>query len=82
MQTTRPTYQQVYGMVMQLSPDDRMRLRDSLYDMEEDDVLEPYTEAELSQMMQEGSEAYRQGRCCTAEEGWRKLEEEFPWLKD
>ena len=82
MQTTRPTYQQVYGMVMQLSPDDRMRLRDSLYDMEEDDVLEPYTEAELSQMMKEGLEAYRQGRCCTAEEGWRKLEEEFPWLKD
>lgn len=82
MQTTRPTYQQVYGMVMQLSPDDRLRLRDSLYDMEEDDVLEPYTEAELSQMMKEGLEDYRQGRCCTAEEGWRKLEEEFPWLKD
>lgn len=82
MQTTRPTYQQVYGMAMQLSPDDRMRLRESLYDMEEDDVLEPYTEAELSQMMKEGLEDYRQGRCCTAEEGWRKLEEEFPWLKD
>jgi len=69
-------------MAMQLSPDDRMRLRESLYDMEEDDVLEPYTEAELSQMMKEGLEDYRQGRCCTAEEGWRKLEEEFPWLKD
>ena len=82
MQTTKPTYQQVYGMVMQLSPDDRLRLRDSLYDMEEDDVLEPYTEAELSQMMKEGLEDYRQGRCCTAEEGWRKLEEEFLWLKD
>ena len=59
MQTTKPTYQQVYGMVMQLSPDDRLRLRDSLYDMEEDDVLEPYTEAELSQMMKEGLEDYR-----------------------
>ena len=69
-------------MVMQLSPDDRLRLRELLYDMEEDDVLEPYTEAELSQMMKEGLEDYRQGRCCTAEEGWRKLEEEFPWLKD
>ena len=82
MQTTKPTYQQVYGMVMQLSPDDRLRLRDSLYAMEEEDVLEPYTEAELSQMMKEGLEDYRQGRCCTAEEGWKKLEEEFPWLKD
>lgn len=33
MQTTKPTYQQVYGMVMQLSPDDRLRLRDSLFDI-------------------------------------------------
>ena len=51
-------------------------------DMEEDDVLEPYTEAELSQMMKEGLEDYRQGRCCTAEEGMKQLEEKHPWLQE
>ena len=78
MQTTRPTYQQVYGMVMQLSPDDRMRLRREVY--KEDTIYENVPD-ELKQMCADGLEDYKAGRCCTAEEGIKDLEEQFPWLK-
>ena len=80
--TTRPTYSQVYGMAMQLTPIDRIRLRDSLYEEEDIDELKPYTESELCQMMREGVEDYRQGRYCTAEEGMKQMEEKYPWLKE
>ena len=81
MQSTRPTYQQVYGMVMQLSPDDRLRLRESLWN-DENKELKPYTVEEIHEMVREAETDIAAGRCCTAEEGWKKLEEEFPWLKD
>ena len=78
--TTRPTYQQVYGLAMQLSHDYRLRLLDSLY--EEEDVMEPYTPEEIHDMVREAEADIVAGRCCTAEEGWEKLEKEFPWLRD
>ena len=52
MQTTKPTYQQVYGMVMQLSPDDMMRLRESLWN-DENKELKPYTVEEIHEMVRE-----------------------------
>ena len=71
-------------MAMQLSPSDRLRLRDSLYDIEEEEdmKLKPYTMEEIHDMVREAEADIAAGRCCAAEEGWKKLEEEFPWLKD
>ena len=37
---------------------------------------------EINEMVREAETDIAAGRCCTAEEGWKKLEEEFPWLKD
>ena len=78
--TTRPTYSHVYGMVMQLSPSDRLRLSHELADS----MNEPYKDIpdEMKQMCAEASEDYKAGKYCTSEEGWKQLKEKFPWVEE
>jgi hypothetical protein len=78
------TYDRIHSLVMQMPWSEKEQLRRALNEMcdEKDERLRPYTVEELKEFVSEGEEDYRAGRYCTAEEGWKRLEEKFPWLKD
>lgn len=78
------SYDQIHSLVMQMPMSEKELLRRELNEMcdETDERLRPYTVEELKGFVLEGEEDYRAGRYCTAEEGWKRLEEKFPWLKE
>lgn len=78
------TYEQIHSLVMQMPMTEKELLRQDLNRLFDDtrEETRPYTVEELQQFAAEGLADYRAGRYCTAEEGWKDLEEKFPWLKD
>lgn len=78
------TYDQIHSLVMQMPLYEKEQLRRDLNRIYEEsrDNSRPYTIEEVRGFVSEAEEDIEAGRFCTAEEGRRKIEEKFPWLKE
>lgn len=78
------TYDQIYGLVMDMPMYEREQLRLDLNRMygEARENSRPYTLEEVRGFVSEAEADIEAGRYCTADEGMKRMEEKFPWLKD
>ncbi len=87
-----PSYDVVRAMVLNLTKDDRERLRREVYDESEDDFhacnepefpfFGPKTAEEAIARAEQAERDYREGRCRPIEEFFKEMEEKYPWLSE